>query len=65
MTEERYNMLPVARWNEKTQTLERAIMVLTDDEKRAINMIRISLSHLNTKEEIDILIEKLKEIERI
>ena len=51
--------------NEKTQTLERAIMVLTDDEKRAINMIRISLSHLNTKEEIDILIEKLKELERI
>lgn len=40
-------------------------MVLTDDEKRAINMIRISLSHLNTKEEIDILIEKLKELERI
>lgn len=51
--------------NEKNQTLEKAVMSLTNDEKRAINMIRISLSHLNTKEEIDILVEKLKELERI
>ena len=51
--------------NERTKTLERAIMELTNDEERAINMIRISLSHYNTKEEIDILIDKLIELERL
>ena len=62
-----YNLQAVIRKgiNNSNIQFERAIMVLTDDEKRAINMIRISLSHLNTNEEIDILIEKLKELERI
>lgn len=51
--------------NEKQITLERAIMSLTTDEKRAVNMIRISLSENNTKEEIDQLISHLKELERM
>lgn len=51
--------------NEKQQTLERAILSVTSDEKRAINMIRISLSENNTKEEIDQLIHILKQLERI
>lgn len=48
--------------NEKTKTIERAVQAITNDEKRSINMIRISLSYHNTKEEIDILINKLESI---
>lgn len=51
--------------NEKQKTIERAIMSITPDEKRAINMIRISLSENNTKEEIDQFIKVLKQVERI
>ncbi len=51
--------------NEKQVTLERAIMALTDDTTRAINMIRISLSESNTKEEIDQFIAAFKQMERI
>lgn len=51
--------------NEKKKILERAIMSLTDDENRAINMIRISLSENNTKEEIDRFIQILEKMERI
>lgn len=51
--------------NEKQITLERAIMSLTTDEKRAVNMIRISLSENNTKEEVDQLISHLKKLERM
>lgn len=48
--------------NEKTKNIERAVYAITNDEKRAINMIRISLSHHNTIEEIDCLIEKLQKL---
>lgn len=48
--------------NEKTKTLERAIFAITQDEKRAMNMVRISLSHHNSIEEIDILVKKLESI---
>ena len=51
--------------NEKQQTLERAIQVLTDEKWRAINMIRISLSEQNTKQEIDELIVRIKALERM
>lgn len=51
--------------NERQKTLERAIMSITLDETRAINMIRISLSEQNTREEIDQLINGLKQLERI
>lgn len=51
--------------NEKQITLERAIMSLTNDEKRAINMIRISLSENNTKEEINQFISHLNELGRM
>lgn len=46
--------------NEKTKTIERAVYAITKNETRAINMIRISLSYHNTKEEIDYLVEKIK-----
>lgn len=48
--------------NEKTKTIERAIYAITEDETRAVNMIRISLSQHNTKDEIDYLIEKLEKL---
>ena len=48
--------------NEKTKTIERAIFAITESETRAINMIRISLSQYNTKEEIDYLVEKLEKL---
>ena len=51
--------------NEKQQTLERAIQVLTDETWRAINMIRISLSEHNTTQEIDELIVRIKALERM
>ncbi len=51
--------------NEKTKTFERSIMELTNSETLAINMFRISLTDTNTFEEIDILTEKLKELERM
>ncbi|MCM1514327.1 MAG: cysteine desulfurase [Anaeroplasma bactoclasticum] len=51
--------------NEKQQTLERAIQVLTDETWRAINMIRISLSEQNTTQDIDELIVRLKALERM
>lgn len=48
--------------NEKNKTIERAIYAITKNETRAINMIRISISYHNTKEEIDYLIQKIKEL---
>ena len=48
--------------NEKTKTIERAIYAITLDNTRAINMIRISLSHHNTYQEIDILVNKIIEL---
>lgn len=48
--------------NEKVATTERAVDAITSDIKRSTNMIRISLSHLNTKKEIDILINKIEEL---
>lgn len=47
--------------NEKTKTLD-PILVYMQDEKLAINTIRVSISKDNTKEEIDLLINKIKEI---
>ncbi len=48
--------------NEKTKTLERSVYALTNSIERSYNMIRISLSHHNTYQEIDYLIEKLQEL---
>ena len=48
--------------NAKTKELEPTIMSMFNDEKRASNTVRISLSADNTKEEIDIFIEKLIEV---
>lgn len=39
-----------------------SVMSLTHDEKRALSSIRISLSYLNTYEEIDALINAIKEL---
>jgi len=39
-----------------------AVMALTNDEERARSSIRISISHLNTEEEISKLVESIKEI---
>ena len=35
----------------------KAVMAITNDEKRAISSIRISLSYLTTKEEVDVFLE--------
>ena len=51
--------------NEKVETIERAIYAITKDNSRAINMIRISLSHHNTLDEIDKLVEKLESIRKL
>ena len=48
--------------NEKIQTLERTILAISLDKERANNMIRISLSTHNTKEDIDLLVNKLQEL---
>lgn len=47
--------------NEKTKTLD-PILVFMQDEKLAVNTIRISISKDNTKDEIDLLINKIKMI---
>jgi cysteine desulfurase len=44
------------------KTYSPAILALTNDKKRAESSIRISLSHLTTKKEIDSLIESIKSI---
>lgn len=41
-----------------SSTLSKAVLALTNDQKRAESSIRISLSYLTTKEEIDYLLEK-------
>ena len=51
--------------NEKIETIERAIYAITKDNARAINMIRISLSHHNTYEEIDMLVKNLESIRNL
>ena len=38
-------------------TLSKAVLALTHDEKRASSSIRISISYLTTKEEIDYFVE--------
>ena len=48
--------------NAKTKALEPTIMAIYNDTNRASNAVRISLSVDNTKEEVDILLTKLKEI---
>jgi len=44
----------------KLKKPERTILALTNDEGRATSSIRVSLSHLTTKEEIDKLLEVLE-----
>lgn len=39
-----------------TGNISKSVMALTNDEKRALSSVRISLSHLTTKEEIDYFI---------
>ena len=60
-----YYMGTKIKLNEKIETIERAIYAITKDNSRAINMIRISLSHHNTLEEIDKLVEKLESIRNL
>ena len=47
--------------NEKTKVVEPVLKIM-QDEKLAINTVRISISKDNTKEEVDLLISKIKEI---
>lgn len=42
-------------------TMSKAVLALTKSEERASSSIRISLSYLTTKEELDTFLEKLKE----
>ena len=44
------------------KNLSLAVLSFTNDEERAKSSIRISLSHLTTKDEIDELVNKLKEL---
>jgi len=46
----------------KLQTPEKTILALTKDEKRALRSIRITLSHLTTKQELDELIKSINKI---
>ena len=47
--------------NEKTKTVD-PILEYMQDKNLAINTIRVSFSKDNKKEEVDLLIEKIKEI---
>lgn len=49
--------------NAKVKALEPTIMAMYNDETRASNAVRISLSTDNKVEEIDIFIQKIKEME--
>ena len=40
----------------------KSVMAITKDENLARNSIRVSISHMTTKEEISIFIETLKKI---
>jgi cysteine desulfurase len=51
-----------AACSSKERRLEKTVYATTYDEQRAMSSIRISLSHLNTIEEIDTLIEALTEL---
>lgn len=42
--------------------MSNSVYSLTKDKERASSSLRVSISHLTTKEEIDIFIEKLKEL---
>ncbi len=44
-----------------SNTPSKAVMAIYHDKKRALSSVRISLSYLTTKDEIDALIERLKE----
>lgn len=46
----------------KLKKPEKTIMAMTNDEKRATSQVRVSFSHLTTKEEVDYLIKAIKEI---
>lgn len=43
------------------ENISKSVYALTKDEVRASSSLRISLSHLTTKEEIDLFLEKIKE----
>lgn len=49
----------------KLKKPERTVLCLTNDEARASSSIRISLSHLTTKEEIDKLLEILEKAKNV
>lgn len=44
--------------------LSGAVFKITKDEKRALSSIRISISHLTTKKELNILVKKIKEVSK-
>lgn len=48
-----------------TKDLDKTLIATFNDESRAINAVRISFSHENTIEEVDTLLEKIKELETI
>ena len=48
--------VPEAEDNSKSQ----AVLALTNDESRAKSSVRISISHLTTKEELDAFVSSLK-----
>ena len=48
-----------------TKDLDKTLMATFNDEQRALNAVRISFSHENTIEEVDILLKKIKELETI
>ena len=48
-----------------TKNLDKTLIATFNDETRAINAVRISFSFENTIEEVDVLLEKIKELETI
>jgi len=58
---EEYDIYISTRTACSTNDYSRSVMALTNDKEKASTSIRISLSHLTTKEEIDIFIIRLKE----
>jgi cysteine desulfurase len=49
----------------KLKKPERTILCVTNDQNRALSSLRISLSHLSTREEIEKLIEALEKVKNV
>ncbi len=47
--------------NSKTKKPEKTVLEMFEDEKRAIRSLRISLSYVTTKQEVDELVKRLKQ----